>query len=112
MAYDDDLAERVRVMIARLDGVAAPEIAMFGGIAFMVNTHMAVGVTSGGLMVRVTAADRDAARAAGAQPLSMGTRTMNGWLVVPASSLQSDADLESWVGDGVATVRAMAPKHT
>lgn len=53
MVYDDALAARVRSALA--DHAPAEEKAMFGGLAFMVEDHMAVAMTSDGLMVRVGA---------------------------------------------------------
>ncbi|AEG44622.1 TfoX/Sxy family protein [Isoptericola variabilis] len=51
MAYDEELAERVRDAIGRRTEFT--EQKMFGGVAFMVNTHMAVGIGGDELMVRV-----------------------------------------------------------
>jgi TfoX/Sxy family transcriptional regulator of competence genes len=58
MAYDEDLANRIRELLARQAGVH--EKAMFGGLAFVIDGHMAVAVSSkGGLMVRVPPAETD-----------------------------------------------------
>jgi len=52
MAYDEDLADRIRELIAAERGVE--EKRMFGGLAFLINGNMSVAVSSkGGLMVRV-----------------------------------------------------------
>ena len=74
MPYDEGLAERVREQLAP----QAPfeERKMFGGLAFMVNTHMACGIVKDDLMVRVGKAGHDAALAAGAGEMSFTGRPM------------------------------------
>jgi hypothetical protein len=51
MAHDEDLAERVRVELA--DRAEFVEKKMFGGLAFMINAHLACGIMGSDLMVRV-----------------------------------------------------------
>lgn len=108
MAYDDGLAERVRAALARHgDSV---EIAMFGGLCWTVNTHMAVGVAGDGLLVHVGKDRYDEALADGARPAVMGQRTMHGVVLVDAADLPDDASLHAWVGPAVARARAKKPK--
>ena len=59
MAYDEDLANRIRELIATERGLT--EKKMFGGLAFLIGGNMSVGVSGkGGLMVRVDPAETDA----------------------------------------------------
>jgi TfoX/Sxy family transcriptional regulator of competence genes len=92
MAYDQDLANRIRELLARQAGVH--EKAMFGGLAFLVDGHMAVAVSSkGGLMVRVPPEETD--KLLGREhvsPMVMAGRETRGWLLVPLrASKQCDS---------------------
>ncbi len=105
---DDDLAQRVRVALADLEPV---EKTMFGGLAWMVSTHMAVGLTGDGrLLVRVGKDGMDEALARGGEPMQMGSRTMNGFVVVPPDRVQQDADLADWIRVGVDVATSLPPK--
>lgn len=108
MAYDEDLAERVRDAVA--ERAEFTEQQMFGGVAFMVNTHMAVGITRDELMVHVGTDGHAAALADGAQEMRMGGRTMRGMVAVPADVTADDDALRSWVGRGVDLALASPPK--
>ncbi len=106
MAYDEDLADRVREAIGR----RAPftEQKMFGGIAFMVNTHMVAGIGGGRLMIRVGTAGYDQALADGGTVLTMGERTMRG--MVGIDDAADDETLQSWVDRGVELALSEPPK--
>lgn len=108
MAYDEDLAERVRDAVA--ERAEFTEQQMFGGVAFMVNTHMAVGITRDELMVHVGTDGHAAALADGAHEMRMGERTMRGTVAVPADVTADDDALRSWVGRGVDLALASPPK--
>jgi TfoX/Sxy family transcriptional regulator of competence genes len=109
MAYDHHLADDLRARLAGVEGVTERE--MFGGIAFMVGGNMAVGVTSDELMVRVGKEGHDAAMARpGARIFDMSSRPMKGWVVVAAEGFATDADLDSWVAEGVSYARSLPPK--
>ena len=110
MAYDEDLAGRVRELISAEVGVT--ERPMFGGLAFLVDGHMAVAVSGrGGLMVRV-----DPSQAAGlcarphAQPFEMRGVEMKGWLRVEGEGLRTKRQLEPWVSRGVAYALSLPAK--
>ena len=106
MAYDESLAERIRAALA----LAAPdhrEIALFGGLCWTVNTHMAVGVGDAELMVAVGSAGVPAALEDGAHPMTMGSRTMAG---VVGVADPDDEELARWVDRGVSRARALPPK--
>ena len=106
MAYDEDLANRIREALAGQDAVT--EKRMFGGLAFLVHGHMAVAASrSGGLLARVDPAQSDELLAAdGVERMVMREREMDGWLQVAPDRVADDADLASWVERGVAAAQA------
>ena len=78
MAYDEELAERVRAALGDVKGVA--EIKMFGGLCFTVGGNMAVAVSHDDLLVRVPPDDGDAAIAEpGVRLMQIGSRTSRGF---------------------------------
>jgi TfoX/Sxy family transcriptional regulator of competence genes len=109
MAYDEALADRVRARLADEPGVE--EKAMFGGLAFLLDGNMSVGVRGTDLMVRAGA---DGTPAALARPHArrsyMGERVMQGWILVAPDGLATDADLAAWVDTGVGFARSLPPK--
>jgi TfoX/Sxy family transcriptional regulator of competence genes len=110
MAYDEDLAGRVRELVASNEGLS--EQKMFGGLAFLVGGNMAVGVSGqGGLMVRVDRDDTDALLAKPhARAFEMGGREMKGWVRVDADGVRTKRQLEPWVRRGVSYARSLPPK--
>lgn len=111
MAFDEDLANRVRELIAVEAGL--DEKKMFGGLAFLIGGNMAVGISGqGGLMVRVDPAETEALIARPhARPFEMRGREMKGWLRVDPEGVRTKRQLEPWVRRGVAFVRALPPKN-
>jgi TfoX/Sxy family transcriptional regulator of competence genes len=112
VAYDEQLADRLRGLVAAEPGVS--EQRMFGGLAFLVDGHMAVAASGGGgLLVRVDPA-RTAELAAlpGAQPVVMRGREMDGWLRVEADGGSPEELLAGWAGRGIAYARSLPPKGT
>jgi len=100
-AAGGQLAARVRAALAAVGDVR--EVAMFGGVAFMVDGRLAVSAgVDGDLLVRVDPADRDDLLRRGAGPAVMrtGRRMGRAWLTVPADGVRDDADLAFWVGVG------------
>jgi TfoX/Sxy family transcriptional regulator of competence genes len=110
MAYDEDLAGRVRELVGREPGLA--EKRMFGGLAMMVDGNMAVVVRGGGgLMIRVDPAESEQLQTEpGAQATVMRGRPMRGWVTVDASACAKDVDLGRWVGRGVRYARSLPSK--
>jgi TfoX/Sxy family transcriptional regulator of competence genes len=110
VAYDQDLADRIREVI--LDQPDVAEQRMFGGLAFLVNGNLAVSANrQGGLLVRVQAEDRDRLVAAGrAERAVMGGRTMHGWVRVAPEAVRTKRQLSSWVSRGVTMALAQPPK--
>jgi len=109
MAYDEDLAERLRELIAERDD--AVEKKMFGGLAFLVRGNMAVAASGqGGLLVRCDPAESDDHIVMGAEPMVMRGKPMLGWLRVDDDLVQSEADLRRWVRVGVAFASSLPAK--
>ncbi len=107
MAYDEELVGRVRGVLAGQPGWS--ERRMFGGVAFLLDDHMAVAASGkGGLMVRHDPAD-GLLGVAGTAPVEMRGSTMTGWLVVRPAGLTDDAELARWVAVGAARVLALYP---
>lgn len=107
MAYDEDLAERVRsVMTERFD-----ERKMFGGLAFMIGGNMACGVVRDELMVRVGPDDYPQALARPhAREMTFTGRSMNGMVFVGPGGLADKRSLAAWVKRGVAYASSLPPK--
>ncbi|GAA1738964.1 TfoX/Sxy family protein [Isoptericola hypogeus] len=108
MAYDEELAARVRDAVS--ERAPFTEQKMFGGVAFMVHTHMAVGVGGDELMVHVGTDGHATAIADGAHEMRMGERTMRGMVAVPPQVTADDDALHAWVGRGVELALATPPK--
>jgi TfoX/Sxy family transcriptional regulator of competence genes len=111
VAYDEDLAERIRELTAAEAGLT--EKKMFGGLAFLIGGNMAVAASGqGGLMVRVDPAETDALLAEPhARTFEMRGRAMDGWLRVDVEGLQAQDELAAWVRRGVAYAGSLPPKR-
>lgn len=110
MAYDEDMAQRIRELVAMEDNLT--EMRMFGGLAFLVGGNMAVAAGShGDLLLRVDpAVGKRLVEESAAELMEMGGRTMTGWLHVPACEVSSDEALSTWVDHGVSYARSLPPK--
>jgi TfoX/Sxy family transcriptional regulator of competence genes len=111
MAYDEDLANRLRELVAMEQGVT--EQRMFGGLAFLINGNMSVSASGqGGLLLRVDPAETDALLdRQHASPFEMRGRVMQGWLRVDPTGLRTKRQLEGWVARGVAYARSLPGKR-
>ena len=110
MAYDEDLANRIRELLGPEKGIE--EKRMFGGLAFLVNGNMSVAVSGqGGLMVRVPPDDTDKLLArAHVSPMVMAGREARGWLRVDVDGVQTKRQLQGWVTKGVGYARSLPAK--
>jgi TfoX/Sxy family transcriptional regulator of competence genes len=110
MAYDEDLANRIRELLGSEQGVE--EKRMFGGLAFLINGNMSVAASGqGGLLVRVPPDDTD--KLVGRAHVScmvMAGREARGWLRIDAVGVQTKRQLQSWVSRGVGYARSLPPK--
>ncbi len=110
MAYDEDLANRIRELLGEQDGVT--EKRMFGGLAFLIDGRMSVSVSGhGGLMLRCDPAETEQLRGKPhAGPFEMRGRVMDGWLRVEPDGVRTKRQLERWVERGVSYARSLPPK--
>jgi TfoX/Sxy family transcriptional regulator of competence genes len=111
MAYDEELANRIRELIAGESDVT--EKRMFGGLAFLIGGNMSVAASGrGGLMVRVDPEQTDELLTKPhAQPFVMRGREMQGWLRVDDEGVRTKRQLEPWVKRGVAYARSLPAKR-
>jgi TfoX/Sxy family transcriptional regulator of competence genes len=111
VAYDEDLANRIRELMAGEAGVT--EQKMFGGLAFLIGGNMSVAASGqGGLMVRVDPEQTEALLAKPhARPFEMRGRQMEGWLRVDDEGVRTKRQLEQWVKRGVGYARSLPPKR-
>ncbi|MBA3807231.1 MAG: TfoX/Sxy family protein [Solirubrobacterales bacterium] len=111
MAYDEDLANRIRELVGMQDGVS--EMRMFGGLAFLIDGNMAVAASGqGGLMLRVEPGETDALLGKPhAHAFEMRGRAMKGWLRIDVEGVQSKRQLERWVARGVDYARSLPSKR-
>lgn len=109
MAYDRDLADRVRTVLAGEPGLE--EKRMFGGLAFLLDGTMAVAASgTGGLLLRVDPATADRLLAeAHVSPFTMRGRPVTGWLRVGPDAVPDDDALRGWVRRGVDQARSLPP---
>jgi TfoX/Sxy family transcriptional regulator of competence genes len=113
VAYDVGLADRIRSVLAGIDGAAgATEKKMFGGLAFLIGGNMAVSASGeGGLLLRADPAASEALCAhPGVERAVMRGRAMDGWLRVDDSAIASRDELERWVRIGVEYAGSLPPK--
>jgi TfoX/Sxy family transcriptional regulator of competence genes len=110
MAYDEDLANRLRELLAEEDAIS--ERGMFGGLAFLLHGSMCVSASGrGGLLARIDPAETDAALARPHTSLmEMRGRAMEGWIRVAPEGLANKRELGAWVKRSLAYVRTLPPK--
>jgi TfoX/Sxy family transcriptional regulator of competence genes len=110
MAYDEDLAGRIRELLAGEPDVA--EKKMFGGLAFLVGGNMAIAASGqGGVLVRVAPEQSDGLVATtNARVAVMRDRPMPGWLRVDAEDVAASDELAAWVERGSSYARALPAK--
>jgi len=110
MAYDEDLANRIRELIAGERGVS--EKKMFGGLAFLINGNMSVSASGqGGLLLRVEPADTEKLlERPHAGPFVTRGRQMDGWLRVAPEGVKTKRQLQSWVTRSVAYAKSLPAK--
>jgi TfoX/Sxy family transcriptional regulator of competence genes len=111
MAYDIELADRIRFLIGREPGLS--EKKMFGGLAFLIGGNMAIAASGrGGALVRVDPAHSDAlSETTTATVAVMGGREMQGWLRVSSDELETDEQLAEWVNRALGYARSLPAKR-
>src|SRR5215212_1258702 len=97
MAYNEKLADRVRELIS-LTHKNVEEKSMFGGLCFMVNDKMCVGVEASRLMVRFDPEKTDEVmEKEGATPMDFTNKVMKGYAFVDIEALSTKKKLEYWI---------------
>lgn len=109
MAFDEGLAERVRDALREREGIA--ERRMFGGLAFLWEGHMVVGILGDALMARV-GPDAYAAslRRPAAREMDFTGKPMKGFVVVAPEGIEEDAALADWIDRCLAFAQSLPPK--
>ncbi|HLD94267.1 MAG TPA: TfoX/Sxy family protein [Anaerolineales bacterium] len=110
MAYDEVLVQRVKEQLKGKKGIV--EKKMFGGVAFLMNGNMAVGVNKDDLIVRVNANQHDQLlkkMSVRTFDLSRG-RPMKGWLLIAPMGVKADKDLRNWLQLGINYARSLPAK--
>ncbi len=110
MAYDEQLAQRIRELVAIEPGLT--ERRMFGGLAFLINGNMSVSASGqGGLLLRIDPAHtEELAAKPHAGRFVMRGREMDGWLRIDGEGVATKAHLARWVARGVDYARSLPPK--
>lgn len=111
MPYDEELAGRIRALLADEAGVTEQRV--FGGLAFLAGGNLAVAASGqGGLLVRVDPQEsEELVRTTSARPMEMRGRSMPGWLRVESAAVAAPEDLRAWVERGVSFARTLPPKQ-
>ena len=108
IAYDDELADRVRHILGPR---ASEEKNMFGGLAFLFDGNMAVGVLGEDLVARVGPdAEEESLALPGARPMDFTGRPMKGWIFVESGAVSEDDALGSWIDRSLDFVGTLEPK--
>lgn len=96
MAYDEKLADRIREFLVELPDVEEKQ--MMGGLAFMVNNKMCVGVVKDEMMARIDPEKYETAlEIKGCHPMDFTGRPMKGWVFISPEGLEKVKDMEYWV---------------
>ncbi len=109
MAYDEDLANRLRELLA---DETVTERKMFGGLAFLLGGHMSVSASGrGGLLARIDPGDTETVlQRPHVARMEMGGRQMDGWVTVAPEGLKTKRELAAWVKRSVTYVKTLPPK--
>ena len=110
MAFSEELAERIRQGLARRKRIE--ERKMFGGIGFLLNGNLLVGVWKDSLIARLGPDDGDEAlKEPHVSEFDITGRAMKGWVLVDEEGIQGDDDLSGWVQQAVKFVGKLAVKY-
>ena len=111
MAYDEDLALRIRALVSEERGLS--EKKMFGGLAFLVGGNMAIAASGqGGILVRVDPAQSDRLVATTKASVAvMRGRTMPGWLRLASEDVLTKPQLAKWVKLSTTFARSLPAKR-
>jgi hypothetical protein len=109
MAFSAALAERIRQALARKRGVE--EMKMFGGVGFLLNGNLLVGVWKDSLIARLGPEGSDEAlKEAHVSAFAITGRSMKGWVLVAPEGVENDDQLSGWVQRAVRFVGKLPAK--
>ena len=109
MAYDERLAERVGVLVARRSDFYQQK--MFGGVGFLLRGNMCIGVWKEYLILRLGIERAGQALSKGrARPFDITGRAMKGWVMVGPKGTKPDAALKNWVSQAISFVSKLPRK--
>jgi TfoX/Sxy family transcriptional regulator of competence genes len=109
MAFSEELADRIRQGLARRKGIEAKT--MFGGVGFLLNGNMLVGVWKDSLIVRLGPEEGDEAlKEAHVSEFNITGRAMKGWVLVAPEGVEADDQLSCWVQRAVKFVGKLPAK--
>ena len=98
MAYDTEVADKLRAYLSNIPGLAMEEKRMFGGLAFLINGKMCINVTGNSLMCRFDPADMaEISARKGYQPMIMRGKTLPGYCCVDPEGYSQPDDFSYWV---------------
>ena len=109
MAYNEKLAERIRLRLKGTPGLSDKK--MFGGVGFMIHGNMACGVHKQDMVVRLPDDESDAAlKQAHVKVFDMTGRPMKGWVLVEPPGVSTDRTLHVWIDKSQAFAKSLPPK--
>lgn len=109
MASSESLTQRTREALTRKRGIT--EKRMFGGVAFFLNDHIAVGIWKQSLIARLgETAAADALREPYVGEFDITGRPMKGWVLIGPEAIEGDDDLAGWIDKALRFVRTLPPK--
>ena len=96
MAYDQRLAERIRERLSNLPNINEKE--MMGGLSFLYNGKMCVGIIKDEMMCRIDPTEHEAAvERHGCRVMDFTKKPMKGWVMIEESGMKSKKDLDQWI---------------
>jgi hypothetical protein len=112
VAYDEELASRIRELIGGEPGLTEQKI--FGGLAFLIGGNMAVAASGqGGILVHVDPEQSgELVAGSNAYPMEMRGRQMKGWLRVDTEDVKTKRELARWVEVGAGYARSLPAKSS
>lgn len=96
MAYNEQLANRIREQLADLPNIEEKE--MMGGLTFMVNDKMCIGIIKDEMMCRIAPEMQDAVlEKAGCRIMDFTGRPMKGYVMVDETGMRSPKEFDYWI---------------
>jgi len=109
MAYDQNLAQRMRTYISAYPNTV--EKKMFGGIGYLINGNMGCGIHKDYLVVRINPDEyRQALRVPFVKPMDITGKPMKGWIMVSPQGYQDEESLEGWIHRGMQYAQTLPEK--